>query len=80
MYDREIKSGIEANTYLHSNSSHKGVVCVKVCIGFNARLFVLPFCILIPIKTKEGGLIALTEIISHYQIKYLKKDSRLMNL
>lgn len=39
MYDRIIKSGIETNTYLHSNSSHKGVVCVKVCVGFSARLF-----------------------------------------
>lgn len=41
MYDTDIKSDIETNTYLHSNSSHKGVVCVILCVGFNARLF---FC------------------------------------
>ena len=41
MNDMDIKSGIETNTYLHSNYSHKGVVCVKVCVGFSARLL---FC------------------------------------
>lgn len=55
MYDTDIKSGIETSTYLHSNSSHKGVVCVKVCIGFSARLFVLSVCNLKSIKIRKGG-------------------------
>ena len=59
MYNKIIKSGIETNTYLHINSSHKGVVCVKVCVGFSARLF----CVLMPIRFKKGGPITLTEII-----------------
>ena len=41
MYDTDIKSDIETNTYLHNYSSHKGVICVKVCVGFSARLL---FC------------------------------------
>ena len=48
MYDTDIKSDIETNTYLHSNSSHMGVVCVKVCVSFSARLF----CVLKSIKLK----------------------------
>ena len=69
MYDRIIKSDIETNTYLHSNSSHKGVVCVILCIGFSARLF----CVLMPIKFKEGGLILSTEIIFCYPIQFLMR-------
>lgn len=39
MYDRIIKSDIETNTYLHSNFSHKRVVCIKVCIRFQCLAF-----------------------------------------
>lgn len=52
MNDMHIKSGIETNTYLHNHSSHKGEVCVKVCVGFSARLFY----VLIPVKFRKEVL------------------------
>lgn len=67
MNDMVIKSGIETNTYLHSNSSHKGVVCVKICVGFSARLFVLRFD---TYKIRKGGHNYLSEQKINWQLLY----------